>query len=156
MDPTMLPRCLIPLMYGRALVMRCRAIGGCSQVGRAGGFANLEIVADMGRPPASRFTGGKGRPGVTSTSGPLRAPVDQYAVVELGVRELLGGRARVEEGRVAGLQLAEVVEGLVVVVAERDEGEEHRGVGLRGVGEGLRGRGLGVGGAVGLEDDQGR
>src|SRR5438067_13871398 len=32
MDPTMLPRCLIPLIYGRALVMRCRAIAGCSQV----------------------------------------------------------------------------------------------------------------------------
>src|SRR6185312_1999923 len=45
--------------------------------------------------------------------------------------------------------------GLVVVVAERDEGEEDGGVGLRGFGEGLGGGGLRVRGAVRLEDHQG-
>src|SRR4051812_25523059 len=117
MDPTMLPRCLIPLMYGRALVMRCRAIAGCSQVATwgddrlgspagASSSVNLEIVADTRGPPASRSTGweGGGRALRCGVSGDLRAPVLQQAVVDLGVRQFARGRARVEEGRVPRLQ----------------------------------------------------
>ncbi|GAA2404100.1 hypothetical protein GCM10010378_53880 [Streptomyces viridochromogenes] len=54
-------------MYGRALVMRCRAIAGCSQVVTWGdgcrvlrplpSLSNLEIVADMGEPPVFRSAG---------------------------------------------------------------------------------------------------
>src|SRR5690349_6453442 len=107
-----------------------------------------------------RFVGWT-RPGTAPSTpragsgGTLRAPGGQYALVEPLVGELAGGGARVEEGGVLGLQFAEVVEGLVVVLAEGDEGEEDGGVVLRRLGEGLGGGGLGVGGAVRLEDHQG-
>src|SRR4051812_4283996 len=111
----------------------------------------------MGGPPASRFTRGEGGGPVVSCGDlrGLRAPVRQDALVDLRVREFLRGLAREEVGRVGELELAEVVEGLVLRVAEGDEGEEDGGVGLRRLREGLGGGGLRVRGAVGLEDDQG-
>src|ERR1035441_4271201 len=43
MEPTRLPRCLIPLMYGRALVMRCRAMLKISPVGSLLSLADWSI-----------------------------------------------------------------------------------------------------------------
>src|SRR5690606_20118073 len=84
----------------------------------------------------------------------LRAPGRQDALVELLVGELPRRRPRQEVRRVRRLQLAEVVERLVLRVTEGDEGEEDRGVGRGGRGEGLGRRGLRVRSAVRLEHHQ--